>query len=247
MASAVRESLVRVEVVPHLQPARVLGAQGGEGGVEDHRIAVAVGVEKPNRPLRRRQHVLGDRHHRRDAAAPAEANDGSFRLLGAEDTRRLRELDGVALRQVVEKPVGDEPARHALDRDGQLAVRRGRTRHGVRAQLLVTVDVHPEGAELPGSVAEGLGEVFGHVEDEGAGVVGLGNDPGDPERVIAVVPEDGVVVAHGTAGRPTAASATPRTWSRGTGRSRRVRSGGRSRCACTPRRACPPDRSACPR
>ena len=28
----------------------------------------------------------------------------------------------------------------------------------------------------------------------------LGEDAGDPERVIPVVPQDGVVVAHGTAG-----------------------------------------------
>ena len=93
----------------------------------------------------------------------------------------------VALREVVEEPVGDQPARHPLDGDGQVAVRRRRTGHGVRAQLLVAVDVDPEGAELPGPVAEGLVELGGDVEDEGAGVVGLGDDPGDPERVVAVL------------------------------------------------------------
>jgi hypothetical protein len=111
----------------------------------------------------------------------AQAEHGLVRLLGAEDAGRLRQLHRVALREVVEEPVGDEPARHAFDRDGQFAVRGGRTGHGVRAQLRVTVDVDAEGAELTGSVAEGLREVCGHVENEGAGVVRLGNDAGDPE------------------------------------------------------------------
>ena len=41
------ETLVGVEVVPHLQPVRVLGVEGGEGGIENDRGVVAVGVEEP--------------------------------------------------------------------------------------------------------------------------------------------------------------------------------------------------------
>ena len=222
--------------------------RSGERVVEDHRTAVPVGVEEPDRAFRRRQHVLGDRHHRRDATAAAEADQWACRLSRAEDARRFGELNGVARREVVEEPVGDQAARHPLDGDGQFVVGRRRTGHGVRPQLFVAVDVHAEGAELPGPVAKGLGRVLGDVEDEGAGVVGLARRPGrsgaSGTRGRA---GRGSWSLTAVAGRPTGASATPRTWSRGTGRSRPARSGGRSRCACSPRRACRPDRSACRR
>ena len=129
-----------------------------------------------------------------------------------------------------------------------VAVRRRGAGHGVRAQLLVAVDRAPGRCRTARAVAEGLRQLLGDVEDEGAGVVGLADDPGDPERVVAVLPQDRVRGrSRRSAEWPTGASATPPTWSRGTGRSRRARSGGRSRCACSPRRACRPARSACPR
>ena len=60
----------------------------------------------------------------------------------------------------------------------------------------LAVEADAEGAELPGPVAEGLPQLGRHVEDEGAGVAGLGDDPRDPERVVAVLAQHGRVVRH---------------------------------------------------
>ena len=66
--------------------------------------------------------------------------------------------------------------------------------------MLLAVEVHAERAELPREVPEGLGQVLGDVEHEGTGVVGLTDDPGDAERVVPVVPQDRVLVAHAVTG-----------------------------------------------
>ena len=107
---------------------------------------------------------------------PQSPRTGRSLSCGQNTPAGLVSLHRVARTEVVEEPVGDKPARHALDGDGQVAVGLRGARHGVRAQLLVSVDVHPEGAELPGTVPEGLAQLVGNVEDERACVVCLAND-----------------------------------------------------------------------
>ncbi len=190
------EPAVGVDMVAHPEPGAVPPAQPGERILEDDRRPVTVGVEQSHRPLRGREHVLGNRHHRGDPATPAQTDHPTVGLLRAEDAGRLGELEHVTLRDMVEEPIGDEAAGHPLDGDGQVAVRLRGTRHGVRAQVLPAVDVHPERAELPGPVAERRLQPLGYVEHEGARVTRFGNDRPDAQRVVAVLAQDWVVVSH---------------------------------------------------
>jgi hypothetical protein len=84
-----------------------------------------------------------------------------------------------------------------LDGDREIGISLRRARHRVAPHVVLIADAHAERAELAGPVAEGLPEVVRHVEHERSGVVGLVDDLLDPERVVAVVPQDVVVVNHG--------------------------------------------------
>ena len=141
--------------------------------------------------------MLGDGHDGRDTAPTAQAHHRALGLPGAEDPGRLGHRNGVAFREPVEEPVGHQPAGHPLHGDGEVGVRLGCARHGVRPELLVAVDVNPERAELARPIAESLGQLGGDVQHEGRGIVRLGDDLLDPQRVVAVVAQHGVVVVHG--------------------------------------------------
>ena len=175
--------------------------------VEDHRVAVAVGVEHPDRPLRAGEEALGDRHDRRDAAAAAECRPRAARLSCTQKTpagfvvSRTSPSDTWSRSQFETMPPGD-----ALDGHGQVAVGLRSARHRVAAQVLVAVDVDAEGAELPGQVAKGVRELRGDVKHERARVGGLLDDALDAQRVVPVGAPDLIVVNHGWRHRPRSSS-----------------------------------------
>ena len=65
---------------------------------------------------------------------------------------------------------------------------------GVAAHQALAVHGDPEGQELAGAVAEVLAQIVGDLEHEGAGLVGLGHDAGDTQRVVGAL--------HGQPTRP---------------------------------------------
>ena len=117
-----------------------------------------------------------------------------------EGTRGPGDLEDVALGDVVVEPVGDDAARHPLDRDGQVVVGLGGTRHGVAAGVLDLSDVDPERAELTRPVPERVPEVVRHVQNERAGVLGLLHQPLHPQVMEAVAAQN--VDSAGHAERP---------------------------------------------
>ena len=234
-------------VVANLQPARSAVAQGRPSvGIEDHRVTVAVRVERPTERRVVASTLLVIDMTGVIPLPPQNASTGRSSLLGAEHPGRLGDLENVARRDVVEEPVGDEASGDALHGDGQVVVRLRGARHRVGPQLLGPVDVDPERAELAGRVAEGLrsGRRGRRARTSWRRAVSL-HDLLDPQLVVAVMAEDGVVPSRSrrrqvfAGGRPGDRLRLEVLVEPG-----QSRSAGRCRCACSRRRACRPARSA---
>ena len=164
----------------------VAGEQVEQLLVEDDRGLVAVGIEQPDAARAGAQRRLDQRHHRRDAAAAAEQQQRRVAVLQHEAAGRRQDVQRAAFLQRVVEPVRALAARHPLDRHLEMAaVGLGRARQRIAAVEGALVVRHPEGQELAGAVLEPVGEVFGHLQNEGTGVRGFLDDLGDAQLMIS--------------------------------------------------------------
>ena len=205
-------SLVGVEMMVHGQPVRMRGGEFVDGGAEDDRGIVAVGVEQPDGPCAAVEGLLDDREHRRDSAAAAERDDRAVVVVPfAEDTGGRHHLEFVAGCHMVVQPVRHHTAGHALHGDGKPVVDGRGARHRVAAHHVVAADVGADRAELPGLVVIEVAERFRHVHHVRARVGGLLDDVEHRQRVVRVA-SDGVELVrrrhHTVSSRGSPASPT---------------------------------------
>ncbi len=178
---------VDVEVVDDLQPLPERGGQRVELGAEDHRVAITVGIEEPDPAVGPVQRRLEEREHRGDAASGGERDQLALVRPEQEYPCRHRDLELASRLDVVQQPVRHGATGHAFDGHLELAVDGRGRRHRVAPEQGLVVDLDAERAELTGLVGEGLGELGRDVEDDRAGIRGLGDDASHVHAVEPVI------------------------------------------------------------
>ena len=178
------ETLDGIEMVDQFQAAGICLRERLELGIEDDRGLVAIGVEQPHPARATPERALDQRHHRRDAAAAAEQQQRGRAFAEHEAAGRRQHVEGSTLFQGVVEPVRPFAAGHPLDRNLGKAVGFRGTRQGVAAVEGAIGRRHAEGQELPGPVAEFLGQIGRDIEDEGARIGCLLDDFGDAQLMI---------------------------------------------------------------
>ena len=169
---------------------RVLLVQGAQLVAEDHPLLGGRGVDQHRvrhgvAAVERAHH----RHHRGDAAAGDEEQRLLRRRVGeGELTGGCGEADDRAGLETADQVVGEEALRHRPHGDGDRALAAHRDRaQRVGPPVEATLHLDADADVLAGLVVEGPPPPG--LDDQGGGVVGLGDDPLDASAQLAGRPE----------------------------------------------------------
>lgn len=179
-----RQPLHVLEPVQDGQTVGMFGEQFTQGGSEDHRSGVTIGVKEHHSTGAIEQCRLDDGEQRGDSAAGADQQQIPVEILRCESARRDQTLDDMARGDVVAQPIRPVTVDRSLHRHPERVVVPRCARERIAScdrPGALTRD--PQREELPGPVSEPVARV---VENDRLGVGGLGDDLPDRQCDRAV-------------------------------------------------------------